>query len=148
MIVDHIRNYKQYCFANKDFEKIFEVLKTLDKNSPHEKIVIEEGRLWVNVAPAGERTGIAEFEAHQNFIDIHFLLSGKEEFGYANVDDLKVTVPYDAQKDLAMYKDNGISMILDQGYFCVTFPQDAHIPFKKKLGAQPLVRAVAKIKVN
>lgn len=148
MIVDHIKNFEQYGFANNDFKKVFDVLKTLDKFSPLGKRVIEEGRLWVDVSIAKERTGMAEFEAHKDFIDIHYLLSGKEEFGFANVDGLSVTTPYNMEKDVEFYKDNGISMILDQGYFCVVFPQDAHIPFKKKLGAQPLIRAVAKIKMK
>ncbi|MBE7043329.1 MAG: DUF386 domain-containing protein [Ruminococcaceae bacterium] len=148
MIVDHIKNYQQYGFVNEDFEKVFDVLKTLDKTSPMGKIMIEEGRLWISIGEASERTSLAEFEAHKDFIDIHFLLSGKEEFGFANVDGLSVTIPYDPQNDVGFYKDNGISMILDQGYFCVVFPHDAHIPFKKKLGAQPLIRAVAKIKIK
>lgn len=148
MIIDHIKNFEQYGFVHQDMDKIYEVLKTLTSSSDLGKRILEEGNLWVDVREGRERTEKAEFEAHENFLDIHYIVSGKEEFGYANIEGLSVTKPYNPEKDVVFYEDNGISAILDEGYFCVVFPQDAHIPFKKKLGDNPLIRAVAKLRIK
>lgn len=50
-------------------------------------------------AEAAIPEGIRMFEAHRDFIDIHFILSGSEVFGYSNVDSLKLTKEYDQDAD-------------------------------------------------
>src|SRR5512143_2343810 len=44
-----------------------------------------------------------KFEAHQDYIDIQYLVSGKEVIGVAPVAGLQVTTPYDAAKDIVFY---------------------------------------------
>lgn len=149
MIVDSIANASLYFGVNKDFAKVFEVLKSLDGNTPEGKIVLDDGKVWVNVQYFGDKAPSADpkFEEHRKFIDIHYIVDGAEKFGYSNLDRLTVTVPYSEERDVEFSKGEISEVILKSGDFLVTYPQDAHIPNMVKLTDGKMVRAVAKIRI-
>ena len=149
MIVDGINNSKLYLGINKDFEKVFNVLKALNKETPEGKIVIDEGNVWVNVQYFGDKEPSADpkFEEHRKFIDIHYIVCGEEKFGYSNLDRLTVVDPYDEKRDVEFSKGEINTLVLKSGDFLVTYPDDAHIPNMVKLSNGIMVRAVAKIRI-
>ena len=150
MITDSLKNKAHYEQFNETIAKVLDVLTTLDENTPEGKIVIEEGNVWIGVtdfAATPERDEVL-FEAHRDFIDIHCILSGKEEFGYANVEKLASVTPYDAEADCEMLRGDISVVLLEKGDFLVTLPQDAHIPCMKKISSGTEKRAVAKIRVG
>ena len=149
MIVDSINNCGLYEKVNESFAKVFEVLKTLDENSEPGKIVIDEGNVWVNVQKIGERPPVSsmKFEEHRKFIDVHYIVHGKESFGYSNTDRLTVTIPYSDEKDIEFSEGEISKVYLSAGDFCVTYPHDAHIPSMENLSDGVMTRAVAKIRV-
>lgn len=91
-----------------------------------------------------------KFEAHQDYIDIQFLVSGEEVIGVAPVEGLKVTTPYDAAKDIvfyavpATYKD----LEIRPGHFAVFFPGEGHLPMCHSHGPHQLHKVVVKVKVD
>jgi len=148
MIKDNIKNYKTYVSVHKDFEKVFEFLNKLDSNTKPGKYVIEEDRVWVNVSESEhDENAERQYEAHRDFIDVHYIISGGEKFGCSEIDKLKETVPYDKENDLIFLDGELNSLFLKKGDFIVTFPQDAHIPAMNKISDDILVRAVAKINI-
>ncbi|GHT85519.1 DUF386 domain-containing protein [Spirochaetia bacterium] len=70
------------------------------------------------------------FETHDTMFDIQYVISGKELFGVASREELTVTEPYNAEKDISFYKDPPIygSVLLGPGDFIVVAPEDAHKP--------------------
>ena len=149
MIVDSLNNSALYTSLNKDFEKVFEILSSLNDSSEEGKIVIDEGNVWVNVQYFEDKEPSADprFEEHRNFIDIHYIVSGEEIFGYSNLDRAQVIVPYDESRDVEFSKAEISKITLKSGDFLITYPQDAHIPNMIKLSKGKMVRAVAKIKL-
>lgn len=149
MIVDSIENSALYEKVNESFARVFEVLKTLNENSEPGKIVIDEGNVWVNVQRIGERPPVSslKFEEHRKFIDVHYIVKGKESFGYSNTDRLTVCVPYSEEKDIEFSEGEISKIFLNAGDFCVTYPCDAHIPSMENLSDGDMIRAVAKIRV-
>ena len=149
MIVDSISNCGVYEKVNEYFAKVFEILKTLNENSEPQKIVIDEGNVWINVQKIGERPPVSEmkFEEHRKFIDVHFIVHGKESFGYSNTDRLSVAIPYSEEKDIEFSVGEISKIYLSAGDFCVTYPSDAHIPSMENLSDGIMTRAVAKIRV-
>lgn len=147
MIVDSLKNCTLYENVHKDFEQVFDVLKTISADVQSEKIVLHEGNVWVN---APSLTVISEtakvFEAHKEFIDIHYIIAGAEMFGYANKERLSVTKEYDKQGDYELLDGEADLITLKEGDFCIVFPDDAHIPACRKAGEEPLVRVVAKVR--
>ena len=147
MITDSLKNCATYETLHKDFKKVFEALQKLDGNVS-EAVVLDKGNVWINPPSLTQvPEGAREFEAHRDFIDIHYILSGSEAFGYANVECLKTTKEYDKADDYLLLDGDKSLITLNAGDFCITFPQDAHIPFCQKRGEEPLVRAVAKIRL-
>ncbi len=148
MIKDNIKNYKTYVSAHKDFERVFEFLTNLDSNTKFGKYVIEEDRIWVNISESEpDEKAERQYEAHRDFIDIHYIISGGEKFGCSEIDKLKETVSYDKESDVLFLDGELNSLFLKKGDFIVTFPQDAHIPAMSKISDDILVRAVAKINI-
>ena len=149
MIIDSISNSALYEKINESFAKVFAVLKTLDASAEPQKIVIDEGNVWINVQKIGERPPLDQlkFEEHRKFIDVHYIVHGKESFGYCNTDRVKVTVPYSEEKDIEFSEGEISKVYLSAGDFCVTYPHDAHMPSMENLSDGTMTRAVAKIRV-
>lgn len=71
------------------------------------------------------------YEAHRQFIDIQYLIIGKEEIRSLPLEYLKETKGYNEIDDVAFYKDKDIkpqNLLLGNGYFAIFFPQDGHMP--------------------
>ena len=147
MIIDCLKNAGLYASMQEDFAEVFEVIEKMVRGEICEKVVIREGSVWVN---APKTTVISDapkkYEAHRNFIDVQFILSGAEQFGCANVERLTPAVPYDTQKDIEFFDGEPELFTLRAGDFCIVYPHDAHLPAYAKLGDGDLVRIVAKIR--
>ena len=88
-------------------------------------------KVYANVESYETRTfANTRYEAHQNYVDIQYMISGVEEIGVVNVDELVVEEAYDAARDIAFYKESsvGTRYKITDGEFLVFFPEDAHRP--------------------
>ena len=72
----------------------------------------------------------SKWEAHQNFIDLQYVVCGAESMGYAALDDALDAGEYNAEKDLQFFggADRAFTMTFRDGDFALFFPQDVHMP--------------------
>ncbi len=72
----------------------------------------------------------AQFEEHRKYIDVHYLVRGKEMIGSANPSTLKVKKPYSTEVEAALYERPAKykQLKLKPGEFTVFFPGQAHMP--------------------
>jgi YhcH/YjgK/YiaL family protein len=71
------------------------------------------------------------FEAHQRYLDVQYIHSGKELFGWAPLDLLENKTPYNSEKDVQhgfIARDKQTFVRLKSGMFAIVFPSDAHAP--------------------
>ena len=71
------------------------------------------------------------YEAHRQYIDIQYLLSGTEKICYLPIEYLKETKAYSEENDAAFYKSTEVEpqeLLLGNGFFAIFFPQDGHMP--------------------
>lgn len=69
-----------------------------------------------------------EFEFHHRYLDLHFLLGGREiiQYGYEQTELRKV---YDAEKDIGFNTCNQVyPLVLDHRNFVAFLPKEAHHP--------------------
>ena len=90
-----------------------------------------------------------KWECHQKYIDIQYIAEGVEQIGFANVNSMKITTEYNAEKDVAFLGGVGDYVTLTKGSYGIFFPQDAHQP-KIALNNKPcpVKKVVIKIKVD
>ena len=68
------------------------------------------------------------FEAHRKYWDLQLLLEGEELLGYAPLEKLQETEPYDPKEDIAFYAGSGDDVKLQPGTAVLLAPWDAHRP--------------------
>ncbi len=66
------------------------------------------------------------FEAHQQYIDVQYLVKGKEWVQWADIQRLQVTEAYDPEKDRALLEGEGSWTEILPGMCYVFTPEDAH----------------------
>lgn len=93
----------------------------------------------------------APFEVHQQYIDVQFVVSGEEEFGYLPLADQTPSKAYFADHDYANYdyesnKQAAAFIPLKAGMFALFFPGDIHMPGTSDT-PQQVRKVVIKVKV-
>ncbi len=68
------------------------------------------------------------YESHRKYIDIQMLLEGEEMLQVTDVNRLKVSTPYDVEKDCVFYSasENASGTLFRPGSVVILFPKDAH----------------------
>lgn len=140
-------------FKNKErWEKAFTFLRESDLIKLEAKRYdIDGDNLFATISDYTTKDPeTANFEAHRKYIDIQYVISGKEVMNVAPITSVKdIITAYDASKDiefftLSKYADH----VASPANFFIFFPVDAHRP-QIKDGDKSLVRKVViKVKVD
>ena len=131
------------------FEKAFEFLKNasdLEKG----KYPIDGDKLFAIVQEnVPKKPDEAKFEAHEKYIDIQYIISGKERIDFSPLEDMSVLTPYNPEKDVTFLSGEArSSLILKDGDFAIFYPEDAHKPGIGLDAPDKLIKkVVVKIKV-
>lgn len=89
------------------------------------------------------------YEAHRKYIDLQYIIRGKELIGVAGLDEVSLIEPYDAEKDIAFYeKSEGKYRLADNSVFFIFFPDNVHQPCVKLDQSQPVKKIVFKIRIQ
>ncbi|TZF82547.1 DUF386 domain-containing protein [Pedobacter sp. BS3] len=139
---------RQY-HANKVWwDKAFAYLRDNDlANLPNGKVQLDGDDVTVSVTESAtkpfEKTG---WESHRKFIDLQYIVRGKEGIIAADTAKLTVTDPYNEKKDVAHYAGDGKKYIAEPGTFYLFFPADAHRPVIHVDGYDVVKKVVIKIR--
>ncbi len=130
MILDKLHNLALYRQINPLFGVAFDYLHRmhLSELAPG-RYEIQGADVYALIQEYPTRTrSQGRWEAHRNHIDLHFMLSGEELMGVANVADLKSLGDYDAAKDAEHLEGEGIFLSVPEGWFIIFGTEDAHMP--------------------
>ena len=86
-------------------------------------------------------------EAHKDYLDIQYIVEGKEVVGWAPLETLTLDGEFNTAKDKGMYAGPVDFMTIRQGYCYVAFPEDAHMPNLHLEAPKHLKKLVLKLKV-
>ena len=149
MIIDKLKNAFLYYGIS---EKIATALKYLENTDLLEfqngKYNIEDDDIFVIVQdyhtkPLSE----GKFEAHKKYIDIQYIINGVEKMGYTYVHKLNPITEYDEEKDIIFFEGDADFVTVEEGFFTVFAPEDAHMPGIEPKTSEYVKKAVVKIKV-
>jgi biofilm protein TabA len=105
-------------------------------------IIGDEVFASVTEAPSRNKEDV-KWESHKKYIDLQYIIRGKEIIGVADVANAKITVPY--TPDAMNYEVEGKYYLTNQSTFFLFFPQDAHRPTIKAEGFDVVKKVVIKI---
>lgn len=89
------------------------------------------------------------YEVHKKYLDIQYVIKGKEVMGLTTLDKGEISVPYDETKDITFYKyDGGEYLTVTPNNFVVFFPEDVHRPCIKADTNSVVKKIVVKIKMQ
>ncbi|MGC9320266.1 MAG: YhcH/YjgK/YiaL family protein [Armatimonadota bacterium] len=146
MILDRLDNADRYADMHPRFEAAFDLLREFDfESAPDGPAEIDGRRLTINVLRGKlNAREDAILEAHEQYVDIQYVVSGNEVFGWKATEDCQQpTMAYDPEKDVILFEDAPDAYIpLLEGMFVVFFPGDAHAPM---LGEGDIEKIVVKV---
>ena len=150
MIVDRLANASLYRAIHPRLAAGFDFLGKLDPGAFAPGRTEIEGDTLFAIAQEYETRPreAGKWEAHRRYIDIQYLVEGEEAMGYAPLERLAVTQPYDAAKDCLLLQGEGSLVHLRAGEFAVFYPQDAHMPSLAIGTPSPVKKVVIKVLVG
>ncbi|MEJ7826660.1 MAG: YhcH/YjgK/YiaL family protein [Segetibacter sp.] len=139
---------KEYHARKEWWDKAFAFMKDTDlanlKPGDH-PIVGEDVFARVTEVPL-KNIDSTKWEAHKNYHDIHYVISGKEKIGIGALSSATIVVPYDSKRDISFYEGTGKYYIADPGTFFIAFTKHIHRPFLEVDGKGMVKKLVIKIR--
>jgi YhcH/YjgK/YiaL family protein len=148
MIFDYYENAYLYLAINKFFKEAFNFIRdNVLNNIEIGDYKIDKDFIFAKVREYETRTEKeSSWESHKNYIDIQYLISGKEYLGYSNIDKMKKEY-YQNDKDTLVLTGKGNFLIMDNNSFAILFPQDAHMPGVMIYKQEIVKKVIIKIKI-
>ncbi len=89
-------------------------------------------------------------EIHQLYLDIQYVVSGRECIGYHPLEGLIQEQPYDSQKDIAFYRKPAATsrVALEAGMFAIFWPHEPHLPCRSIDGPEKVKKIVVKVRME
>lgn len=131
MVYDKIDNIELYKSLSEDIYLGLKFLASVDISIENGVHIISENVKAIVSEYETKNNNTNGFEAHRNYLDIQYLICGKEIIKCKPVEYLTVTKEYDSKNDYLLLSDdvdNVSELLLGDGYFVLLYPDDAHEP--------------------
>lgn len=140
MILDFLSQAHRYHHLGPLWKLGFDFLQQLPADAPDERIELDGERL-VAIVQSYETHDPATrfFENHRRYVDIQYIISGRETLYFTPVNTLTVDVPFNEAKDVTKYHliPDAESVTLSVGKFMVLWQDEAHLPSCHVVAGQP-----------
>ncbi len=150
MIFDKLTNAHLYYGLGKKFEEALRFLQSTDFNSHPTglfSITINGNETpykvkhYTTKAPED-----CHLEKHENSIDLQYVVSGKEYFGYSPMDKDMIRCGDNLSDDCVYYEDNASRVLLKEGMFALAMTDDVHMPeIRTNDQGEAVIKVVVKI---
>jgi YhcH/YjgK/YiaL family protein len=151
MILDSLSLWHRYAPLHPRFARAFAFLEQVGPEVALGRHEIADDSIFALVQRYTTRPveGM-QLEAHRRYIDVQYLVSGREVIHWAPLRDLAhVTQPYDTTKDAGLFalSPATVPVPLRAGQFMILFPDDAHAPCCCVDTPAEVVKVVVKVEV-
>ena len=151
MIYDEIKNVHTYFSLNGRLKEGFQFLLNSDlKNLKDGRHIIKGDEIYANVQTLNTKpVEEQKWEAHKKYIDIQYVIRGREKMGFGVLSDFnKTVVPYDENKDVMFLEGENYSYIdVKEGSFVIFYPNDVHAPMLSVDSSEEIKKVIVKIAV-
>lgn len=148
MIFDNKANKELYYGVHPRFREAFEFIEKIEREDlAPGRYELDGEKLFVNVSEYELGENKAIYESHEKYIDIQYVIRGKEAFNCTKVSECTVTQEFDEKIDAALYTCEGMRTHVEagEGDFVIFYPQDVHNPGVKYGDGIKIKKAIAKV---
>ncbi len=150
MIFDSIENASKYFILGERIKKGFDFLLNTDlENLKPDRYEIENDEIFANVQILTTKNKEdKKWEAHRKYLDIQYLIKGRECMGYGLLQNFKTSVEYDDKNDIEFLSGDKFNYInLSKGEFVIFYPDDVHAPVLNVDENKEIKKVIVKIKI-
>jgi len=151
LILDMLANRERYGGIDPGIERALDYLANTDFGTLEDgKQSLDGDGIYALVATyATEPESQRRFEAHRKYIDIQYILTGREVIFWAPTDELSPTTDYSQEKDIIFLAGEARARLqLSSGSFSIFYPEDAHKPNCTWNDPQQVRKVVVKVPVR
>ncbi|MCH4887519.1 DUF386 domain-containing protein [Acidaminobacter sp. JC074] len=146
MIFDRLENLNIYKGVHSRFDKVKEFLETEQLENGRYEL---GGGDYAVVTSYETKEDLDTYEAHNQYLDIQIMMSGKECIFVSDRGSLEAATSYNEADDYILYKGPSKGYInLEADAFAVFFMDDAHMPGGKLDKIEPVKKIIVKLKVE
>jgi biofilm protein TabA len=132
-------------------DKAIDFLKNCPADQPNGTVEIDGEDVFAIVQSyeTKQQKEAPRFESHRKYIDVQYLLSGRELMGWAPLESVTVTEPYDDDKDILFGTapaNQSAFISFTAGQAIILLPTDAHAPGLTKGAPRPVKKIVVKVR--
>ena len=149
MVFGNIRDLKDFSWLESQVRKCFDYAQTHDLLS-YEKgsHPIEGDDLFVNIVEYTTTNAVDRFwEAHRQYLDLHFMLRGPEQIDVNFIDNMEQKEFVEKDDFLPLEGEPNCSVVLNSGDFLLCYPKDAHRTAVQVGQPATIKKAIFKIKI-
>ena len=131
MIIDKIENAGDYGSISDKLMAGFDfLLNNRLEELPDGKHSIDGDRIFAIFSTyVTQKETEKLFEAHKKYIDIQYIICGREIIYWSLIENLTSKGEYSEQNDIIFLKGDDVTGLpMVKNNFCIFFPQDAHKP--------------------
>lgn len=131
MVIDQLSNAAQYYHLGKGIQQALQFLegRTWEqmKNGKYE---IDGQQVFAVIQEYDTKDPQNEqLESHRKYIDVQYVVSGKERMGHALLNNQTLTTDYDSETDFLLYKEApSYFSLITANMFTIFYPTDLHMP--------------------
>ena len=145
MILCPWKDIKKYTALLPGIEEAFDAVNALEDYEP-KTVQLSGGNRFFVAAGTTKEPDVAE--AHRKYLDIQYIVKGKEVMGWADLADCKLEGEFNEAKDVGKYSGNFEYLTINEGICYVAFPEDAHMPGRHLDVPNEFTKVVVKLKVK
>ena len=145
MIICPWKDIMRYAPVVKGLEEAVAAVNALTEFEDKKVYPLSDGNRFFISATTTKAPALAE--AHREFLDIQYVVKGKEVVGWADLADCKIEGEFNETKDVGKYSGEFEYITIPEGICYVVFPEDAHMPSCHLDVPNDFVKVVVKLKV-
>ena len=149
MIYDSLKHMEAYQGVHPGIYKGLELLRDTDFSKLEDARVEVDGEdLFYLLQSYESKPANDTPEAHKKYVDIQFLVSGRERMGVAPLEDMVEVAEARPEGDIWLYHGPTDEILLTGDRFAALWPEDAHAPGIAVDGPERCRKCVVKVKIN
>jgi YhcH/YjgK/YiaL family protein len=148
MIIDKLKNASLYSSVHPNIKVALDYIRNTDLSDlAVGKYDIDGDNVFALVQEYTTKSEEdTQLESHFKYIDVQYIIQGKELMGLATKTDQEPT-KIDAESDYALYEDEYLFMLFEEGMFGIFFPDDLHMPCIQLDDPTHVKKVVVKVKI-